>query len=183
MLYFSSPCSTEHGCGIVRHSYRAKQRKCPIMDWKGSEEQSEGTVGGVGTRYIYKEALLFVGLPWFDIYLNSSGKVDFFFFLEKLAREKSVVRERWGEPADSNSQKHWHNERCQQTENREKCISDRLQCPPPPYHLWRWEIIRREEKPLVHTNKVSSWLVTFKLINKQSKITWRNVLNLKRHWQ
>lgn len=77
MLYFSSPCSKEHGCGIVRHSNRAKQRKCPIMDWKASEEQSDERVGGVGTSYIYKETLLLVGPPCFDIYQNSSRKVDF----------------------------------------------------------------------------------------------------------
>lgn len=54
---------------------------------------------------------------------------------------------------------------------------------PHPYHLWRREIIRRVEEPLTHTNKVSSRRVLFKLINKQSKIIWGNVLNLKRRRQ
>lgn len=44
--------------------------------------------------------------------------------------------------------------------------------PPPSYHLWRREIIRREEEALMHTNKVGSRRVPFKLINKQSKIIW-----------
>lgn len=167
-------------------SITPKKRKCPIMDWKASEEQSDERVGGVGTRHIYKETLLFVGPPCFDIYLNSSRKVDFLGVSnDSLGQKekKSEVRERCREPADSNSQKHWHNERCQQTENTENCISDRLQCLSPPYHLWRREIIRRKEEPLMHTNKVSSRRVPFKLINKQSKIISGNVLNLKRRWQ
>lgn len=41
MLYFSPPCSKEHGSCIVPHSDRAKQRKCPIMDLKDSEERSD----------------------------------------------------------------------------------------------------------------------------------------------
>lgn len=181
MLYFSSPCSKEHGCGIVRHSNWAKQRKCPIMDWKASEEQSEETVGRVGMRYISKETLLFVGSPCFDIYLNSSRKVDF------LGVSNNWRGEKWGKGELGRASRLKQPE----TLTQWKVSTDRKQrethlwqaSMAPPYHLWRREIIRQEEKPLMHTNKASSQPVTFKLINKQSKITWWNVLNLNRRRQ
>lgn len=107
-------------CSIAHHSNRAKQRKCPIMDWKAKEEQSDERVGGVGKRYIYTDsAVCWAAMFW---YLSKLQQKSWFPWSVKW------LKERCGEPADWNSQKHWHNERCQQTENTENCISDRLQC-------------------------------------------------------
>lgn len=63
MLYFFSPCSKEHGCCIVRHSNGAKQRKCPIMDWKASKER----VGGSGHEvHLYRDsAVCWAAVFWY----------------------------------------------------------------------------------------------------------------------
>lgn len=187
MLYFSSPCSKEHGWGFVCHSNRAKQRKCPIMDWKASEEQSDEREGGEGTRYIYKETLLFVGPPCCDIYPNSSRKVDFLGVLNDSRGDKKKKKSEVGRDVESQQTQTGRNTDTMKGVNRQKtqriAFLTGFNVSPHPYHLWRREIIRRVEEPLTHTNKVSSRRVLFKLINKQSKIIWGNVLNLKRRRQ